>query len=307
MSQKILTYRELRTKDDLLPLMYLAFGWPFNYEEFEKTAQANPRLRDSPIGFCALKDGHVVGFVGVMDLITRNLKGEIERAGGIWGVSTLPSHSRQGISTMLMNEAHAYFRDRGYSFSFLITSRSLIAYNFYQKLGYQEATRFPSAFKHVKRGKTIEKEKAKENLEKILRIYRDCFVEKSGFVVRDEDYLKAAIGWEEAFHKVPEEAIFEDYAYVMFKDLGGSLCIDEIVAKNKDHAKDLITKIENGAKAIIYDRTVLDKSLLQLYESLGYTTQTSSYTALMVKPLQNYKSFRETYGDKFYMSSLDYF
>jgi hypothetical protein len=70
-------------KDDLLPLMYLAFGWSFNYEGFEKTAQTNPRLRNSPIGFCALKDGQVGGFVGVIDLITWNLNGEVERVGGV--------------------------------------------------------------------------------------------------------------------------------------------------------------------------------------------------------------------------------
>ena len=307
MEFEILTYRELTMRDELLPLMYLAFGWPFNYEEFEKTAQVNPRLRNSPVGFCALKDGHVVGFVGVMDLLSRSLYGDVERVGGVWGVSTLPRYSRQGISTALMNEAHAYFTDRGYPFSFLITSRSLIAYNFYQKLGYQEATQFPSAFKRVKGGKTVKKERAKENLQKILKIYKDSMVEKSGFVVRDEDYLKATIMWEEAFHKVPEEVIFVEDAYVMFKDLGESLCIDEIAAKNKDHAKLLICKIENRAKAIIYDRVVLDKSLLELYGSLGYFTQTSSYVTLMVKPLQNHQSFKETYGDGFYMSGLDFF
>jgi hypothetical protein len=95
----------------------------------------------------------------------------------------------------------------------------------------------------LREGKTVKKERAKENLQKILKIYKDSMVEKSGFVVRDEDYLKAAIMWEEAFHKVPEEVIFVEDAYVMFKDLGESLCIDEIAAKNKDHAKLLISKM----------------------------------------------------------------
>jgi len=304
---KIVTYKELLKKEEFLPLMYLAFGWPFNSKEFEEIIKIDPRLNKSPVGFCALENDHVVGFVGVMDLSTKNVEGEKEKAGGVWGVSTLPSHSRRGISTALMNEAHQYFKDKGYAFSFLTTSHSIIAYNFYQKLGYEDATHFPSAFKFVGKKVSKAKEKAKVDLGKVLEIYERFSSERTGFVVRDEDYLRAMMKREESQHEKPEEVMAEQGAYAIFKEWGENLCIDEIVANRQDEAKNLIRKIENRAKTIVYDRIVLDDRLLRTYSSMGYMTQSSSYALLMCKQLQNQTTFKEVYGDKFYMSNLDYF
>ncbi len=112
-----------------------------------------------------------------MDLATRTLDGTIEFAGGISGVATLPSHARRGISTALMERAHQYFREQGYRFSFLNTSRSLIAYAYYQKLGYLDVTEFPSSYKIFRKAKTsTPEESGKDRLDrkKILEIYDQC-------------------------------------------------------------------------------------------------------------------------------------
>ncbi len=69
---KILTYRELERKSALLPLMEQAFGWPFDPFDFERAIKLDPRLRDSSVGFCAVDEGEVVGYVGVMDLEQQN-------------------------------------------------------------------------------------------------------------------------------------------------------------------------------------------------------------------------------------------
>ncbi len=159
---KIIPYRELPKKEDLLPLMCIAFNWPFVPEKFEEIASIDPRLKNSPIGFAAVENGKIVGFVGVMDLKTRNIKGEIEPAGGVWGVATFPSHVRKGIATSLLKKSHQYFNQKGYRFAFLFTASSMIAYNLYKKLGYKNAKEFPSAYKLIKRrGKKREKETEK--------------------------------------------------------------------------------------------------------------------------------------------------
>ena len=78
MQLKIVTYRELESKDSLLPLLDHAFRWPFNQRSFDQTAKIDPRLKNGPVGFCAVEDNRVVGYVGVMDLATRTLDGAVE-------------------------------------------------------------------------------------------------------------------------------------------------------------------------------------------------------------------------------------
>jgi len=113
---EILTYRDLKSKDELLPLMDNAFRWPFNPRWFEDFIKIDPRLKNSPVGFCAVENGIVVGFVGVLDLATRTLNGSVEFVGGVYGVATMPSHVRKGISTVLMNRAHQHFKRKNIAF-----------------------------------------------------------------------------------------------------------------------------------------------------------------------------------------------
>jgi GNAT superfamily N-acetyltransferase len=102
---EIVGFRELETRDGFFRLMWLLLHWKLYPEQFEQWITIDPRLRDGAIGFCAVEDDRIIGFVGVMDLATRNFEGEEELAGGVWGVSTLPSHARRGISTSLMKKA----------------------------------------------------------------------------------------------------------------------------------------------------------------------------------------------------------
>lgn len=189
---KVLTYRDLKSKDWLLPLLDQAFRWPFNPRTSEQLIRIDPRLKHSPVGFCAVENGHVVSFVGVLDLATRTLDGTIEHVGGIYGVATMPSHARRGISTILMNSANDYFKEKGYRFSFLTTSRTIIAHDFYAKLGYEDVIQYPSAYRVLepKKAKASRKEKtARVDFDKILRIYNEFTKDKIGLVVRSKEHL----------------------------------------------------------------------------------------------------------------------
>jgi hypothetical protein len=70
---KIIPYRDLELKDGLLPLLDHAFYWIFNRRQFEDLVKIDSRLKNSPVGFCAIEDGRIIGHVGVMDLATRTL------------------------------------------------------------------------------------------------------------------------------------------------------------------------------------------------------------------------------------------
>ena len=116
---KITTYRELQSQDGLLPLFQHAFWWPYNPKEFDKTIKADPRLKDGPVGYVAMRDNQIAGFIGVMDITTLTLQESEENVGGIWGVVTHPVHARKGIFKALMKKSHDYFKEQGYKISLL--------------------------------------------------------------------------------------------------------------------------------------------------------------------------------------------
>ncbi|MGD8506132.1 MAG: GNAT family N-acetyltransferase [Candidatus Bathyarchaeota archaeon] len=302
---KITTYKELQSKDELLPLF---LGWiPFNPKEFEKAIEADPRLRNSPVGYIGIQNNHLVGFVGVMDIPTRTIEGSEEKVGGIWGVVTHPGHARKGVFTALMQRSHEYFTEKGYKFSLLNTSKSLIAYALYKKLGYRDVTVYPSAYKVIKETrKTTKKEsdkKAKLDWSKILDIYDQATQSKTGFVVRDSQYGKML----EIRKKIePEKCVVTDRGYALLRENEGNVAIQEIMASTKDEISKLISQSERTATKTVMAEVVLDSDLLRTYRSDGFMIIEDSYDALMFKPLAD-ATFAENYGQRFFTTNLDCF
>lgn len=304
---KIVTYRDLASKDGFLPLMDNAFRWPFNPRVFESFVKGDPRSRDSPVGFCAVKNDLPIGFVGVLHLYTQTLEGTVERVGGIYGVATLPSHTRKGVSTALMNKAHQYFTEKGFRFSFLTTSRTLIAHAFYEKLGYLDVVQYPSAYKvvaHKKGELSTNKEIAKFDFDKILKVYHEFSRDKTGFVIRDKEYLKMLKKGERITAK---QCIISEKGYAIFRKDREGVWIRELIALTADDMEKLVSQIEQQARDVIYDRMVLNNALLKVYGSRGYMISRESHSVLMAKPLTANASIKQAYGDKFFMTSLDWF
>jgi len=309
---KILTHRELESKDELLPLMDNSFGWPFNPKMYEKLIKIDPRLRNSPVGFCAVENRHAIGYVGVMDLATRTLDGNVEYVGGIYGVATLPCHVRKGVSTALMNRVHEHFRERNYRFSFLCTSHTLVAYTMYQKLGYTDLLERTSAYKvlNQKKTKATAKQRSRKiDFDRLLRVYNEFVKDKTGLVIRDKAYLKML---KKTGYFSSKDCIVEEDGYVIFRsNVGGTWTkatwIRELVALNAKEMNRLVGLVEAKAKDLIMDRDVPDKALLQVYKSRGYIIEKRSHAVIMAKPLTADTSFRQTYGDKFYVADMDFF
>jgi len=85
------------------------------------------------------------------------------------------------------------------------------------------------------------------------------------------------------------------------------MLIREIISPAIDEANKLIEEVEKEAQTMVIDRVVLDKKILQAYQSRGYMVLNRSYFVLMVKPLSKSAIFRQVYGDKFYRSDADFF
>ena len=305
---KILTYHELKQKSTLLPLMEQAFGWPFNPLEFEKNIKVDPRLRGSGVGFCAVTEGKTIAYVGVMDLATRTVDGKVEKAGGIYGVATLPGHTRKGICTALLNRAHEHFLEKGYRFSLLTTSPTIVAHALYKKLGYLDVTSFPGVYKvkeEASKQKTVQREEAsKLNLARMLEIYRDYVKNKAGLVARDETYMKMLVKIHEITGK---ECITTEKGYVIFKKDKKQVRIRELVAHDNKEMSKLISIAEDKAQDVIYGRDVLDPTLREAYQARGFMVLDSGHGVLMAKELTAPASYKEAYGNRFQMSALDHF
>ena len=90
---EIVSYRDLESdsyKEQLSALIDLAFNISITTQEGELISQIDARLRDGPVGFCAVESDRLAGFLGVMDIPTRTLQGSEEMCAGIWGGTTNP-------------------------------------------------------------------------------------------------------------------------------------------------------------------------------------------------------------------------
>ncbi len=302
---KIVTYRELEDKSSMLPLMEQAFGWSFDEEEFEKTIRIDPGLKESCVGLCAIDRGKTVGYVGIMNLTTRTIDGAVERVGGIYGVATMPGHTRHGICGSLMNRAHEYLIQKGYRFSFLTTNLTIAAHDLYTKLGYFDVTSFPGAYKSLVKKKKAEKPLRVTGFDftKMLEIYDKYAIDRTGFAVRDQAYLKALVKTSKISAR---DCVISDKGYVIFKKEKKQIRVRELVTNDEKEMHNLILLVEDMAENLVYARAVLDRDLQNAYRSHGYIVLKAGHGVIMVKELADL-SFKEAYGDKFYMSSLDHF
>lgn len=302
---KIISYRDFKNKDQLFPLMHQALWWPLDYRELEQVIKVDERL-SGPVGFCAVEEDQLAGFVGVLDITSKTTLG-IQKVGGIWGVATSPSFANRGIFKKLMNRTHEYFKGQGYPLCFLFTSRTLIAYEMYGKLGYEEVEGLkgtPSAYKLCSGG-GFDNEESENTLdwEKIYDTYNRSVEGKTGFVIRQDNYKEALEAWKRI---EVNKSIQKDSGYALLLEREGAVRIREIIAEDEKAYENLISEIEQRAEGALLDVMVVDEKLEKAYRSHDFLIQRDNYDVLMVKKLAE-SSFGDLYGDKFQVRALDTF
>ncbi len=304
---QIVTYRELEPKDDFMMLMDVAFWWPISPKTMQDRIETDARLKHSPVGFCAVKDGRLIGFVGVMDIPTKTISGETEIIGGVWAVATNPGFARQGICKTLMENALDYFRLQNYRFSFLCTGRTIIAYAIYEKMGYEEVeavNRLKAVYKVLDKPESEEKDvQVYLNPEKIYGIYQKFTENKTGFVIRQKDFV-TVFGRRKRFDE--KKSILKPKGYALLAEGQNVMKVQDLVALDYDTYTELIDEIEGLAKNGVINGSVSDETLVDTYKSRGYWTQKGHHGVLMVKSLKDVQ-FDQIYGTSFYIGSLDWF
>jgi len=303
---EIASYRELEPKDDFMLLMEMAFGSPLSPTRFEKIIDVDIRLRNGPVGFCAAENGRCVGFVGVMDIPTRTIDGHVEIVGGIYDVATNPAFARRGLCKALMDRSHQYFQEKKYPFSFLLTNRTIIAYALYKKMGYVEIekfSRYPTAYKVLRKDEGEKKFEAHLNPERIHKIYFEYVKDRTGFVVRQKDFMNVFLDWRNFDDKRPLQ---EENGYALIAGIRGSVRVRELISLDHQTYDKLLDQVESLAPAGVVDRLVADGNLLEIYKARGYNIQLGDHLTFMVKNLGGFE-FEKTYGDSFQIRALDLF
>ncbi len=304
---KIVTYKELEPKDDFMMLMDLAFWWPISPKTMEERINTDVRLKSGPVGFCAVEEGRLVGFVGVMDIPTKTVEGKVEIIGGIWAVATNPGFARQGICKTLMEAAHHYFRSQNYRFSFLCTGRTIIAYAFYRKLGYKEVdavNQFKGAYKVLDKTESEGKNVSSAlNSKKIYQLYEKFVEDKTGFVVRQKDFV-TMFAKRKRFDE--RKSIQKEKGYALLTESQNVTKVQDLVALDDSTYGELIEEIERFAKSGVINRSVANEGVLNIYKSKGYRVQNGDDGVLMVKNLTG-AEIDAVYGESFYIGILDWF
>lgn len=306
---KIVTYDELKDPYQFMKLMEPAFGWTPDPERVSRNRKLDERYR-SPFGFGLLKGKNLVGFTGVMDIPVRTRDGKTERVGGLFAVATDPTCSRQGTATTLLEHAHKHFRERGYRFSFLCTSRSLVAHSLYEKLGYHDIfalDQIPRAYRlypEKKRRERKGKQKQKmPDTHLVERIFEQAVRGRTGFAVRPKNWVRAYMDTKEL---KPESIFLQPGGYAVAQPADNSLFVYEFVAQSRKTYLDILNQMTKKGKRVMLVGHVYDPALEEILQQRGFRFRYRRYFILMCKPLAGV-SFDQAFGRRFYFSALDSF
>jgi len=299
-------YSELKAKEQFSVLQYLGFRQALDYRTFDLRRELDYRFSGGPGGICALIDNKLAGFVGLMQIPTKTIMGN-ELVGGVWCVVTNPDYWGKGICSTLMGKAHEYFVERGCRFCFLSTSKGLISYNLYKKLGYEEISYFqgfPKVFKFSKIKKERINNLSSIDIKQANVLFREFAKTFTGFVIRPSDFIDFQ-QWNGRYED--QVSVQCEGGYALVSHNSGHLVIEEFISINEIATTKILKSLENKSDGLLIDPLVSCEGHKKIYQKRDYIFEQSQNFVFMVKPLDTKATFIESYGDGFYINSLSLF
>jgi predicted acetyltransferase len=189
---KIRYYDELTEDfDSIRNGLSIAAFWGFwTRERIELERKCNKQLAKE-FAIYAIEGKTLLGQVSMYEFEIETTEGT-EKIGGVAGVYSNPARARIGVSKKLMQRCHEIFREKGFRYSFLGTSKSLVAVNLYAKLGYDFIAYHPFGYKRL----------PNKRKKKAARL-RKCTSYKQGKRMHElhSEYTKDCLGW---IHRPPD-------------------------------------------------------------------------------------------------------
>jgi len=314
---EVVPYEQLRDPRDFFELMEACFG--------EVAAPEHPNLlrryderRRREFGFGLYRGRTLASFIGVAELTVRTRSGETEPALGVHHVATHPAFARQGLCRRLFDFVHDRYRKAGRRFSFLYTTRTLIAPALYHDLGYTEvplsgarAPRalliLPQAHKRPKplcpTGAAAANRTRIADLAVAEKVFAEATADEVGFVVRPRGWVLSRL---KQWKKKPDDVFIDRDGYAFTEPDTFGRRIEEFVCRNRAAYVRLLDRIFAVTRGGLVDYYVRDPILRSIYAERGARFRRETYSSLMVKPLTS-ATFRSVFGPRFFQSPVDQF
>jgi len=302
----IVPFDRIRDYYQFMKLMHGAFGWAESPEQVAKVRRLDPRFRD-PFGFALQEGKRLLGFVGTVDVPMRTIAGDVELVGGIHSVATDPDAARSGVATRLLEYSHRFFRQRGYRFSFLCTSRALVAHRLYEQFGYadiRQLEQYPRAYRSFRERKgKAPKSGRKPDYRLIQRIFSQAVRDRTGCAVRGPNWPRAIC---ETRDLKPQNVITLPEGYAFTSAWSKTLFIDEWQALSRAACESIYERLQKRRMSAWIVGQVDGEPLKSFLTEKGFSFAYGRYQVRMVKPLGR-ASFESVFGDRFSFALLDSF
>ncbi|MFW5945281.1 MAG: GNAT family N-acetyltransferase [Candidatus Natronoplasma sp.] len=275
-------------ESEMTELMLACFNHTYSKYHLKKMIEADRRMPEWSGELYAEEDDKVLGCVGILYPKVK-VSGKVRKVGGIRNVCSRPSGSRRGIIKQLMNRAHEILREN-VDLSFLMTSKSGVAYNLYQKLGYETVHVPPRAYKRIEERHPEIEFKDEVDPEYVRWLYMNSVKDFSGLVVREEDYwdMAEARGWPDNDNLKIAYREGQKIGYAMYESSRNSLSVKEFAAE-KDNLKALLRGLEGISNKDYIVLSYVNPSHKELLQESGYSWHEDLWYRVMVKDLNDGK------------------
>jgi len=282
---KIVQFDEV-DESGMTELMLACFNHAYSKDHLKKIIRSDRRMPEWGGELYAKEDDEVLGCVGIL-YPRAKISGEVRKVGGIRNVCSRPSESRRGIIKKLMKRAHEIMHEE-VDFSFLMTSKSGVAYNLYKKLGYETVHVPPRAYKKVEDQQSDIEFKDKVDPEYVRWVYTNSVKDLSGLVVREEDYwnMAEARGWPDNDNVKIAYKDGQKIGYAMYETSRNSLSVKEFVAE-KDDLKALLRGLESVSDKDYVVLSYVNPSYKGFLQKAGYSWHEDLWYRVMCKDLRD--------------------
>jgi len=300
---------------EVLHLNLLCLGFALTPERAALIRRLDPR----PFPFLALyavEDKTVTGQVGVFRLPMISTEGP-EDVGGVWAVSTHPVFGHRGMSTRLLDEAHARMRAAGLRYSTLGTSRYRVAHLLYRRQEYEDMFVSASALAHretAQREASLRAERARaDQLHLADELFEQVAANRLGFAHRHRPFFAALV--EIGDLNVNEIWLLWEgsqlVGYVIARLSEAVLMVSDLVLYDAIDAAQAVAALVKETTASYVQVRVNRPSELVSWQQAGYQLARADWGTFMIKPLipgVTLEDARRLFGigtDRFMISWMD--
>jgi GNAT superfamily N-acetyltransferase len=261
----------------------------------------------------AVEGDRIVAQVGAQYPTIETADGRV-KVGFIEAVAGTPALARKGYATALMRKVHEQMLEDGVELFALTTSKILVAYSMYPKLGYHDILPLNWAIKKWRKNPNqgVMVHTGKHPSEAEDRLFKEHTRNCLGFVCRPKDYPKLKCSWGAHYTDIARFRRYGDIlGYALVRRPNGFLIIREMVCRNPADYGPCIAALENRFPSNYVTRSLITRSSAAAHFSASGFREADSWGAFMAMDARGKmgsKRVRALLGidkDKFQMFALD--